>query len=95
VTPIEQLRATKKVLPPELREAILTLGSVAVPPLIEMLLDDELGMAESPAEGWPPIHAVELLADLKAPPLSIVDSRLTKSSRSARPSDGSGTTTAT
>lgn len=35
-------------------------------PLIEILLDDELGMMESPAEGWPPIHAVELLADLKA-----------------------------
>jgi len=24
-------------------------------------------MSESPAEGWPPIHAVDLLADLRAP----------------------------
>jgi len=27
-------------------------------------------MSESPAEGWPPTHAVELLADLRAPEAS-------------------------
>ena len=66
VTPVEQLRATKEDLSAELREDILALGNEAVQPLIEILLDEELGMEDSPAEGWPPIHAVELLADLKA-----------------------------
>jgi hypothetical protein len=66
VTPLDQLRATKEDLPVKLREDILALGAEAVQPLIEILLDDELGMEDSPAEGWPPIHAVELLADLKA-----------------------------
>jgi SEC-C motif len=66
VTPIDQLRATKEKLPPELREQILALRAEAVPALIEILNDEQLGMSESPAEGWPPIHAVELLADLKA-----------------------------
>lgn len=66
MTPIDQLRATKEKLPPELREQILALGAEAVSPLIEILEDEPLGMSESPAEGWPPIHAVELLADLEA-----------------------------
>ena len=66
MTPIDQLRATKEKLPPELREQILALRAEAVPPLIAILNDEQLGMSESPAEGWPPIHAVELLADLKA-----------------------------
>lgn len=66
MTPLEQLRATKKDLPAKLREDILALGNEVVQPLIEILLDDELGLEDSTAEGWPPIHAVELLADLKA-----------------------------
>ena len=66
MTPIDQLRATKEKLPPELRERILALRAAAVQPLIAILNDEELGMSESPAEGWPPIHAVGLLADLEA-----------------------------
>jgi len=66
VTPIDQLRTTKEKLPPELRAQILALGAAAVLPLIEIVKDEPLGMSESPAEGWPPIHAVELLADLRA-----------------------------
>ena len=66
MTPLDQLRATKKALPPELRDQILALRSEAVPPLIEILNDEQLGAGESPAEAWPPIHAVGLLADLKA-----------------------------
>jgi hypothetical protein len=66
VTPIDQLRATKKTLPPELREQILAPRSEAISPLIEILNDEQLGTSESPAEGWPPIHAIGLLADLKA-----------------------------
>ncbi len=65
-TSLDQLRATKKELSAKLRGEILAQGTEAVQSLIEILLDDELGMAESPAEGWPPIHAVDLLADLKA-----------------------------
>lgn len=39
----------------------------AVPALIAVLEDEELGASESPAEGWPPIHVVTLLAELEAP----------------------------
>lgn len=67
MTPFDQLRATKEKLPPDLREQILALHTDAVPALIEILNDEQLGTSESPAEGWPPIHAVDLLADLKAP----------------------------
>jgi len=64
--PIAQLRTTGETLPAELRDQILALGAAAVPSLVEILLDEELADEHAPAEGWPPIHAVGLLADLKA-----------------------------
>jgi hypothetical protein len=56
--PIARLRETGEKLTPKLREELLSLGRSAVEPLIE-LLEDDLG-------DWPSIHAVDLLADLKA-----------------------------
>lgn len=53
-------------LDPELRAEVLALGSSAVPELIRLLNDEALQMEDSPGAGWPPIHAVGLLADLKA-----------------------------
>jgi len=50
-----------------LRKEILALGSTTVPALLRYLEDEELWLDESPGSGWPPIHAVDLLADLKAP----------------------------
>ena len=67
MTPIDQLRTTKEELSPELHAQIMALGAEAVPSLLEILDDEELGASDSPAEGWPPIHAVNLLAELKAP----------------------------
>jgi hypothetical protein len=67
MTPIERLCASKEErLPPAIREGILALGAPAVAPLIEILLDEDLGCKDSPSEGWASIHAAELLAELKA-----------------------------
>jgi hypothetical protein len=63
-TPATEASASR--LPPELREQILALRAEAIAPLLAILADDELGPRESPAEGWPPIHAVGLLTDLGA-----------------------------
>ncbi|HET7539670.1 MAG TPA: SEC-C metal-binding domain-containing protein [Polyangiaceae bacterium] len=42
------------------------MGAAAVPPLIALLEDDDAAAEDAPGEGWPPIHAVDLLADLRA-----------------------------
>jgi len=53
-------------LDPELRREVLSLGPAAIPGLLRLLNDETLQMKDSPGGGWPPIHAVGLLADLKA-----------------------------
>ncbi len=53
-------------LDPRLREEVLALGAVAVPQLTRLVEDEELWADDGPGGGWPPIHAVELLAELKA-----------------------------
>ena len=55
---LERLRAVQETLPPELRAEIVALGSEAVGPLIELLESDD--------DSWADIHAVDLLADLRA-----------------------------
>jgi hypothetical protein len=64
--PIARLCGTCEILPPTLHGEILALGPAAVGPLIELLRDEAAGSTASPGEGWPPIHAVDLLVDLKA-----------------------------
>lgn len=64
--PIARLCVTSEVLPPSLHGEILALGPAAVAPLIELLRDEAAGSSDAPGEGWPPIHAVDLLVDLKA-----------------------------
>ena len=64
--PITRLLSTGERLPQRLRTAILALGAAAVPALIAVLEDDVLADADGPHGGWAPIHAVDLLADLKA-----------------------------
>jgi hypothetical protein len=66
VTPIERLRTVKKTLPPKLRQQILDECPALVPDLIAVMEDEALSLEESPAEGWPPMHAVDLLVDAKA-----------------------------
>lgn len=67
MNPVEQLRTTREKLSSELRTQILALGREAVPALLAILDDEDLGASDSAAEGWPPIHAVSLLAELRAP----------------------------
>jgi SEC-C motif len=55
-----------KEVPPRLRERILTFGPEAVPELLDMMQDEELSLDTAPGEGWAPIHAVDLLAELRA-----------------------------
>jgi hypothetical protein len=55
-----------ETLPPRLRERILTFGPEIVAPLIAILEDEALFPEEAPGEGWAPIHAAELLGELRA-----------------------------
>lgn len=64
--PIARLRQTGEELPLSLRDEVLALGSGVVAELIELARDEEAGADDAPGEGWPPIHAVDLLIDLKA-----------------------------
>jgi len=60
--PIARLRSTGEELPADLRDDILALGPAAVPDLIALLGDQDGGGSQ----GWPPIHAVDLLVDSNA-----------------------------
>jgi len=62
----DDLRQTGETLADELRTRILSLGVAAIPPLVALVEDDDAAAEDAPGEGWPPIHAVDLLADLRA-----------------------------
>ena len=66
IDPVAVLRQTGEQLPTELLHRILALGKTAVEPLIEILVDEDLGCEDAPGEGWPPIHAVDLLVEMEA-----------------------------
>jgi hypothetical protein len=66
VSPFEELGRTGETLAEDLRARILALGNAAVPPLLALLADDAAAAEDAPGEGWPPIHAVDLLVDLRA-----------------------------
>ena len=53
---IARLRGTTEKLPARLRQQILAVGADVTPQLVELL----------DARGWAPVHAVDLLCDLKA-----------------------------
>jgi HEAT repeat protein len=53
-------------LPPRLRERILSFGPAVVPPLIALFEDEDLALETAPGEGWAPIHAADLLGELRA-----------------------------
>ncbi len=55
-----------EVLSARLRAKILSTGAAAIPPLINMLNNEALQMEKAPGKGSAPIHAVDLLAELKA-----------------------------
>lgn len=64
--PLNELRRTGETLPPRLHRNIIALGEAAVPPLLALLDDDAAATEDAPGDGWPPIHAVSLLAELRA-----------------------------
>jgi len=51
-------------LSPAVRDRILSDSTVAVPVLIETVLDEALAMAKGPGKGYAPIHAARLLGEL-------------------------------
>jgi len=63
---VRQIIDTGERLPKETRRDILHLGDAAVTALLEILEDDALAQIDSPGKGWAPIHAAELLGDLRA-----------------------------
>src|SRR5262249_10515876 len=65
-SPLDRLRTTDQKLPPPLAREIRALGPAAIPPLIALLEDGEASYDTAPGGGWPPIHAIDLLADLGA-----------------------------
>jgi hypothetical protein len=60
------LRSTGEKLPEDLKATILALGRTAVPSLVALLEDEDLADEDAPGDGWPPVHAVRLLGELKA-----------------------------
>jgi hypothetical protein len=60
---ISALRASGEELSRDLRDAIIHAGADIVPELIDVLESDEDDAVDG---GWAPIHAVDLLVDLKA-----------------------------
>jgi len=66
VDPIAKLSRAGERLPKPLHTAITGLGDAAIPALMAVLENEELADAEHPNGGWAPIHAVDLLVDLRA-----------------------------
>ncbi|WP_309892122.1 SEC-C domain-containing protein [Archangium sp.] len=54
-------------LPPSLRSDILSRGSEVVAPLIALLADPSLDDVDAVGEGYAPLHAAQLLGELRAP----------------------------
>lgn len=54
-------------LPHEVRRRILERGAAAVPELLAVLEDPALARDDAPGQGLAPLHAAELLAELRAP----------------------------
>ena len=53
-------------LPTEVRDRVVAQGDHLVPALIDILDDDALQSDDGPGDGYAPLHAVDLLAALKA-----------------------------
>ncbi|MFL5353476.1 SEC-C metal-binding domain-containing protein [Archangium sp.] len=64
---VRRLLEFAEALPEPVSEDILSLGTEAVEPLVEILRDEPLADVMAPGEGFPPVHAARLLARLGAP----------------------------
>jgi hypothetical protein len=66
VANLERLRTAGEQLPGEVRRAILAEPSAHEAGLVEILVDADLGLESAPDGGYAPIHAVTLLAEMRA-----------------------------
>jgi hypothetical protein len=64
--PLAALRDMGETLAPDVRDALLADPGRYAQPLIEIINNDELAFVDSPGKGWMPIHAVELLCEMRA-----------------------------
>ncbi|QRN98097.1 SEC-C domain-containing protein [Archangium violaceum] len=64
---VHQLLEHTRLVPSRLRADILARGSEAVEPLLALLGDESLARDEAPGGGYAPVHAAELLSELRAP----------------------------
>jgi hypothetical protein len=62
---VAELLASGKTLPAELRSRFLAQGTANVPRLLQLLEHREFADEDSPGSGWAPVHAVELLIELR------------------------------
>jgi HEAT repeat protein len=63
---IDKIFEGEDALTPELQERIAALQAAIIPRLIAIAGDRDLWDEDSPGQGWAPIHAVEMLGQLKA-----------------------------
>ncbi len=63
---IDRLYEGEDALTRDLEKAFAARRDEAIPLLMELAEDEELWREESPGQGWVPIHAVELLGNLRA-----------------------------
>jgi hypothetical protein len=63
---IAQLADCGEIMPDTVRESILQRGNSVVPELIAILKTGELARDDAPGDGYVPIHAVKILAELRA-----------------------------
>jgi hypothetical protein len=64
---LAQLRRTAAHVPSALRRQLVAAGAHAVPALVALVEDRDAWQDDAPGEGWPPIHAVELLGEIGDP----------------------------
>lgn len=64
---VEKLIESGDRLPADIRIRLLASGAEAVPALIRVLEDEELALSTARGGGYAPVHAAELLGELRAP----------------------------
>jgi hypothetical protein len=64
---VRRLLQHGEALPPSLRSDILSRGSEVVAPLIDLLADPALDDVDAVGQGYVPLHAAQLLGELRAP----------------------------
>jgi len=62
----QHLTQAGEKLSDDLRQRIVTQGKAIVPALLDVLNNEPLQMEDAPGEGWAPIHAVDLLREMRA-----------------------------